>query len=51
VREDDGDLEAAGAADIHEVGVGGGHKALKLVLLSLNVGGGVQQIVINLNLD
>jgi hypothetical protein len=48
VGEDNSDLEATGATNIEDVGVGGGYKALELVLLSLDMGGGVQKIVVNL---
>lgn len=42
-------VETTSALNIHEVGVRLGHKTLALVELSLVGGGGVHQVVINLN--
>lgn len=48
VREDGGDVHASGALNIHEKAVGGGHKALELVLAGLAGLRGVQQIFFEL---
>merc|ERR1719183_948671 len=45
--EDRGDLEAAGALDVHEEGIGGLNQALELVLLLLLLRAGVQQVDIH----
>jgi len=39
-----GDLEASRALDVHEETIGGLHKALELVCVRLDLGGGVEQI-------
>jgi len=44
VREDGGDLEAAGALDVHEERVGLGHDLLELVGAGLSLGGGVEEV-------
>jgi len=44
VGEHRGDGETPGALDIHEVRVGGLHKALKLVLLLLKLGRRVEEV-------
>ena len=45
VGENGGDLVAAGALDVHEVGVGVLHQALELVLALLIAGARVQEIL------
>jgi len=45
VAEHGGDLEAAGALDVHEEGVGRLDETLELVLAGLVLGGRVQQVV------
>jgi len=44
VREDGGDGEATGALDVHEEGTGSRHKGLKLVLASLSLRSGVEEV-------
>merc|ERR1712048_296236 len=44
VREDGGDVEAAGALDVHEEGTGSRHKLLKLVLAGLSLRSGVEKV-------
>jgi len=46
VREDGGDVDAAGALDVHEEAVGRLHQTLELVLPLLNCGVGVQEVVL-----
>ena len=48
MRENGGDVHAGGALNIHEKAVGGGHKALELVLAGLAGLRGVQQIFFEL---
>jgi hypothetical protein len=45
VGEHGGDVEAAGALDIHEVAVGALDQALELVLAGLSLGVGVKEIL------
>jgi hypothetical protein len=51
MREHGGDLEAAGALDIHEEGVGALYEALELVQLRLVVGRRVEQAPQNTTVD
>jgi hypothetical protein len=44
VGEHGGDLEAAGALDVHEERVGLGHNLLELVGAGLGLGGGVEEV-------
>lgn len=44
VGEDGGDVEAAGALDIHKEGAGSGHKLLELVLAGLSLRSGVEKV-------
>jgi hypothetical protein len=48
MREHGGDSIACGALDVHEVAVGGRHQPLHLVLASLGLSAGEEQIVFEL---
>ena len=47
MAEDDGSLVATSAFHIHEVGVGSGNEALKLVGLSFFLKGGVEEVSVH----
>jgi len=51
VGEDGGDLEASGALHIHEEAVGALYQALQLVLLGLELGRRVEQVVIDRHVE
>jgi hypothetical protein len=50
MREDGGDLDTAGALDVHEEAVGALNQSLELVLASLIRFGGVEEIVFQLEI-